>query len=203
MKNVTKIAAKVITVAIAVTMLIGGTTVFADQLPCNTRTNDECNEYTLLPLNTNTDGHGYAGGEGDVHWTVDCGASNDLTSRVAGAARTSVDDFINRLYANTLHRAPDDAGRAYWVRVLGSSDCTGTDVAMSLLSSDEFVNQNLSDEQFVTTLYNVFFGRTPDQAGLTHWVNQLQNGMTRAQVISGFTGSSEWTIICNCYGISA
>lgn len=207
MKKATRIATKVMTVAIAV-MMIAGSTAFASELACNTRTNSECGEYTLLPLNTSSDGHGSAGGQGDVHWTVECGASSGSAAsasetQVAGASRNTIDGFVDRLYSNTLNRAADEAGRAYWVELLSSKKCSGSEAANGFFSSQEFVNQNLNNEQFVTTLYTVFFGRTPDQAGLTYWVNQLNGGMTRAQVISGFTGSAEWAGICNQYGINA
>ena len=201
MKEATSIVAKVMTVAIAVTM-IAGTTSLASSLPCNTRTNDQCNEYTLLPLNTSPDGHGSAGGEGDVHWTVQCGSSTPAT-QVAGASRNTIDGFVDRLYSNTLNRSADEAGRAYWVELLSSKKVSGSEAANGFFTSQEFINQNLSNEQFVTTLYTVFFGRTPDQAGLNYWVAQLNNGTTRAQVISGFTGSSEWAGICSQYGINA
>lgn len=202
MKKATKIVAKVMTVAIAV-MMIAGATTLAAELPCNTRTNSECNEYTLLTLNTSSDGNGSAGGQGDVHWTVECGASSTPATQVAGASRNTIDGFVDRLYANTLHRSADDAGRAYWVDLLSSKKSSGSEVANGFFTSQEFINLNLNNEQFVSTLYMVFFDRTPDQAGLNYWVGQLNNGMTRSQVISGFTGSAEWAGICNQYGINA
>ena len=201
--KVTKIVTKVMTVAIAV-MMIAGTTSLAAELPCNTRTNDECNEYTLLALNTSSDGNGSAGGQGDVHWQVQVGASSNApATQVAGASRNTVDGFVDRLYSNTLHRSADAAGRAYWVDLLSSKKVSGSEAANGFFTSQEFLNLNLNNEQFVSTLYTVFFGRTPDQAGLNYWVAQLNNGTTRAQVISGFTGSAEWTGICSQYGINA
>ena len=199
----TKIVTKVMTVAIAV-MMIAGTTSLAAELPCNTRTNDECNEYTLLALNTSSDGNGSAGGQGDVHWQVQVGASSNApATQVAGASRNTVDGFVDRLYSNTLHRSADEAGRSYWVELLSSKKVSGSEAANGFFTSQEFLNLNLNNEQFVSTLYTVFFGRTPDQAGLNYWVAQLNNGTTRAQVISGFTGSAEWAGICSGYGINA
>ena len=201
MKKATRLAAKVMTIAIAVTM-IAGTTAFAAELPCNTRTNSECNDYTLLPLNYGTDGNGSAGGHGDVNWTVHCNGTAAAPAQVAGASRNSVDGFVDRLYSNTLHRSADAAGRAYWVEQLSSKKVSGSEAANGFFNSPEFINQNLSNEQFVTVLYSVFFGRTPDQAGLNSWVAQLNNGMTRTQVIAGFAGSAEWANTCAYYGIN-
>lgn len=202
MKKATKLVSKVMTIAIAVTMIAGSTQVMAASLPNNTRTNGECNEYTLLPLNYGTDGNGSAGGQGDVHWQVQCGSSTGATQQVAGASRSSVDGFVERLYSYTLNRSADAAGRAYWADLLISKKSSGSEVANGFFSSQEFISRNLSNEQFVSTLYKVFFDRTPDQAGLNYWVGQLNGGMTRAQVISGFAGSAEWASTCAYFGIN-
>lgn len=122
---------------------------------------------------------------------------------VAGAARTGVEGFVDRLYVSALNRNADSEGRAYWINLLNSKQQSGTQVANGFFGSVEFASRNLDDEQFVTTLYKVFFDRKPDQAGLENWINALNNGATRSQVIAGFTGSSEWTATCNSFGIDA
>lgn len=122
---------------------------------------------------------------------------------VAGAARTGAEGFVDRLYVNALNRNADESGRAYWINLLTSKAKSGTQVANGFFGSIEFANRNLSNEQFVKTLYKVFFDREPDQAGLETWVNALNNGASRSQVIAGFTASTEWTTNCNAYGIDA
>ena len=124
-------------------------------------------------------------------------------TQVAGAVRTGVEGFVDRLYVNALNRNADESGRAYWINILNAKEQTGTQVANGFFNSVEFASRNLNNEQFVQTLYKVFFDRKPDQAGLDNWINALNNGATRSQVIAGFTGSSEWTDTCNAYGINA
>jgi hypothetical protein len=124
-------------------------------------------------------------------------------TQVAGAVRTGVEGFVDRLYVNALNRNADESGRAYWINLLNSKEQSGTQVANGFFNSVEFASRNLNNEQFVQTLYKVFFDRKPDQAGLDNWINALNNGATRSQVIAGFTGSSEWTDTCNAYGINA
>ena len=124
-------------------------------------------------------------------------------TQVAGAVRTGVEGFVDRLYVNALNRNADESGRAYWINILNAKEQTGTQVANGFFNSVEFASRNLNNEQFVQTLYKVFFDRKPDQAGLDNWINALNNGATRFQVIAGFTGSSEWTDTCNAYGINA
>ena len=201
MKKATRLAAKVMTIAIAVTM-IAGTTAFASELPCNTRTNSQCNDYTLLPLNYGTDGNGSAGGHGDVNWTVHCNGTAAAPAQVAGASRNSVDGFVDRLYSNTLHRSADAAGRAYWVEQLSSKKISGSETANGFINSPEFINQNLNNEQFVTVLYSVFFDRTPSASEVSNWTTAMANGATRAQIIAGFEGSQEWARTCAYYSIN-
>src|SRR5262249_3833522 len=44
---------------------------------------------------------------------------------------------------------------------------------------------------FVTGLYRHTLDRNPDPAGLTAWVQQLQNGASRAQIVAAFWNSTE------------
>lgn len=111
--------------------------------------------------------------------------------------------FVDRLYLLSLGRAADTEGRDYWVSALSSHKITGTQAANDMFNCPEFASRNLTDEQFVMTLYKVFFDRTPDEIGFYNWLFALENGTSRAEVISGFTESSEWSNICTGYGIKA
>ena len=122
---------------------------------------------------------------------------------LADAGRSGVEGFVDRLYMHTLNRSADAAGREYWVDLLNTGKSTGTQVANGFFNSVEFASRNLNDEQFVNTLYKVFFDRLPDQSGFENWISALDNGMTRSEVISGFTRSSEWNNTCEGYGINA
>ncbi len=124
-------------------------------------------------------------------------------SLVAGAVRPGVEGFVDRLYANVLNRDADPAGRAFWINLLNSKQKTGTEVADGFFNSAEFASRNLDNEQFVTTLYSVFFDRKPSSAEIDNWVNALNGGSTRSQVIAGFTSSAEWANTCMEYAIEA
>lgn len=73
---------------------------------------------------------------------------------------------------------------------------SGSYVARGFFHSQEFLGRNLSDEEFVTVLYRVFFDREPDPVGFANWTNALANNATRDQVIDGFAGSIEWQSTC-------
>lgn len=114
----------------------------------------------------------------------------------------SVKNFVERLYLNVLGREFDIAGRDYWVDMLLGQGYSGSKVANGFFMSSEFASMNLSDEEYISTLYMVFFGRTPDVAGMQNWLNALENGATRSEVLEGFTASAEWGRTCAFYGIN-
>ena len=116
---------------------------------------------------------------------------------------TGTEGFVIRLYMNALGRSTDPTGYEHWINILNSKQLSGTEVANGFFNSAEFASRDLNNVEFVTVLYRVFFDREPDHNGLNYWVRSLQNGMTRPQVIAGFTGSSEWADTCAGFGIIA
>jgi hypothetical protein len=50
---------------------------------------------------------------------------------------------------------------------------------------------SLSDEEFLTEMYETVLGRAPDQGGFDYWLGQLSSGTPRAQVFRGFYASDE------------
>ncbi len=115
---------------------------------------------------------------------------------------TGVEGFTNRLYTVVLGRESDPDGAAYWANLLRSHELTGADVARSFLGSGEFLAKNLTDDQFISVLYRLFFNRdaSADPAGKAYWINLL-TATSREAVINGFIDSDEWTAVCESYGI--
>ncbi len=109
--------------------------------------------------------------------------------------------FVERLYTKALNRAADTVGLENWVYEIVINRQSGGSVALGFFNSQEFVNRNLSDSEFVEVLYNVFFDRESDPSGKSTWVQALTNGLTREQVVSSFINSSEWATECFTYGI--
>ncbi|MBO4637851.1 MAG: DUF4214 domain-containing protein [Clostridiales bacterium] len=110
-------------------------------------------------------------------------------------------DFATRLYTTCLGRVADEAGMMAWARQLSNQRDTGTGAAHGFFFSDEFVNQNVSNTEFVNRLYRTFMGREADEAGFNAWVAQLDSGVSREEVFNGFAGSQEFMRICADYGI--
>ncbi len=117
--------------------------------------------------------------------------------------RIAAETFVARCYGLVLNRTPDSIGLNNWANSLVNNQNTGAHMAYGFFFSQEYINSNTSNEEFVTTLYNVFLDRAPDQGGLNDWVGQLEAGATREQIFAGVANSREFFALCNLYGITA
>ena len=122
---------------------------------------------------------------------------------VCNADTTNFDNNVARTiegyYTSILGRGSDGGGKIYWtseVTRLKSLGASVTDVfvamAVTFFNSAEYTSRNTSASQFVTDLYNAFFGRAPDPEGLAYWLTQLQGGFSRGALLNTFLFSSEY-----------
>lgn len=99
-----------------------------------------------------------------------------------------------RLYKAAFDRVPDKAGLGYWLNQMDNGASLKS-VANGFVGSNEFVTLNGSNPtsaQLATSFYQHVLGRSPDQAGLAYWVNQLDSSsMDRSDVLIGFSESNE------------
>jgi len=111
-------------------------------------------------------------------------------------------DFVNRMYIEILDRDPD-AGSQTWVDVLENGSYTGVQVAEGFIMSDEFINKEMSNEDFVQIMYRAFFGRDAATSEVDAWVAYLEQGYRKSFVFSGFANSNEFKALCEGYGVNA
>ena len=116
--------------------------------------------------------------------------------------RDQLEGFVTRCYSLVLEREPDATGLAGWADQLEEGSICGAHVAYGFFFSPEFINKNVSNETFVTLLYNVFLNRAPDATGLAGWTQQLNEGASREAVYAGFANSQEFFNLCSDYGIA-
>ncbi len=109
--------------------------------------------------------------------------------------------FATRLYTTCLCREPDAGGLNDWASQLANMKISGSVAAHGFFFSQEFLDGNYSDAEYVTRLYHTFMNREPDPAGFADWTGQLAAGASRESVFQGFAGSQEWAGICADYGI--
>ncbi len=124
-------------------------------------------------------------------------------STLTYGSRSDVEAFVTRFYQQCLGRVPDQQGLDGWVNALLNGSLTGADVANGFILSDEFINRNTTNEDFVVILYRAFFNREPDDAGYSGWLNYLYDGNSRSDALNGFVSSQEFYNLCAQYGIKA
>jgi len=111
--------------------------------------------------------------------------------------------FVERFYTLVLGRQPDTGGFDTWVTTLTNGSYAGGDIAKAFFLSAEYLGQNTSNNDFVDTCYQAFFGRAADSAGKEGWLNVLAQGQSREYVLDGFIGSVEFATLASSYGIKA
>jgi hypothetical protein len=116
-------------------------------------------------------------------------------------AGDGVEAFVTRMYKYCLGRNPDPDGLKAYCDALRGGHITGGAATKSFFLSDEYKEKNHSNAQFLTTLYKAMFDRDPDQGGFDGWMNAMDNGMSRPEVVDGFINSSEFVNLCGRYGI--
>lgn len=111
-----------------------------------------------------------------------------------GAVRpVPLDGQISRLYQAYFLREPDDVGFDYWVSTRANGADLGA-ISQQFAASSEFVAAygSLSNAQFVDLVYGNVLDRAPDAEGRAHWIAQLDAGMSRGAVMTGFSESTEF-----------
>jgi hypothetical protein len=125
-----------------------------------------------------------------------------LASDTSDSSNDPIKAFVTRLYNVCLNREPDADGEADWIYRLSTGSETGTTAAYGFVFSQEFQNCNYCNKDYVKQLYRAFMGREYDEDGLAYWVTALETGVTREEVFNGFAQSTEFSNLCNEYGIT-
>ncbi|CAN0249906.1 unnamed protein product, partial [Phaeothamnion confervicola] len=98
------------------------------------------------------------------------------------------------LYRAAFDRAPDAAGLGYWIRALERGQDYGAVVAASFIASEEFIRlngANTSNAEFVNLLYQNVLHRAGDAGGFAYWLDELNNGGARSNMLASFAISDE------------
>lgn len=101
--------------------------------------------------------------------------------------------IVQEFYVNTLGRAPDAGGLAYWESIIETHAMSVAQVAAQFYSSLEFYRRDGSNPRtWVADLYDKLLERTASPSELDYWVAQVQApGRGRAWVAYSFYQSEE------------
>jgi len=101
---------------------------------------------------------------------------------------------VARMYDTLLDRQGDAGGVKYWTDVFETGHASLHDIAQAFLDSAEYrgAHEDLSNAQFVDSLYEALFGRHPDAEGHAYWTGLLDGGQaSRADIVVSFASSAE------------
>lgn len=132
---------------------------------------------------------GYSGQD-----TLMAGDGTDLLiAETRGLYGSDMSEQIYRIYKAVFGREPDVNGHQFWVTQLASTARTHAEISQGFMLSPEFQQTygTTTDEDFVTLLYQNVLGRKPDPGGMEAWLTNLENGMSRQQVVRYFAESPE------------
>ncbi|WP_435404837.1 DUF4214 domain-containing protein [Mesobacterium hydrothermale] len=127
---------------------------------------------------------------------IDGGAGNDFLygDGIKVAFTPVASAQVYRLYQATLGREPDHGGHQDWTQKIFEGAIEVSAAAAGFVNSAEFqsIYGALDNAQFVELLYQNVLGRASDPGGLQGWLTTLANGATRADVVVGFSDSTEF-----------
>lgn len=100
---------------------------------------------------------------------------------------------IYRLYQAVFNRVPDKPGIGYWLHMREDVGHTLLNIASGFFNSPEFKQMyaSNSDQEFISKLYLNALHRPYDQGGMDYYLNALNNGVSREQILINFSESPE------------
>ncbi len=138
-----------------------------------------------------------------IEYQINMFYASDYAGRTAVTEEqyNAIGQFVERLYALCLERASEEAGKLDWTMQLADHDNSGAGVGYGFVFSDEYMNKDKGDSDFLDMMYEVYLGRAADASGKEYWSNMLSHGVSRQYVFKGFAESAEYDKICGGYGI--
>lgn len=100
---------------------------------------------------------------------------------------------VARLYLAYFLREPDEDGYEYWVGVRQSGRSLAQ-ISAEFVASNEFRMRygSLSNRQFIELIYRNVLRRAADAEGADYWTSTLDRGVSRGDVMIGFSESTEF-----------
>ena len=109
--------------------------------------------------------------------------------------------YVVRCYREIHGREADPSGLEFWCETIATKQRDATHVARSFVDSQEFIDRNLSNEDYLEVLYRAFMGRSSDPGGLAYWLGRLENGTSRLAALDEFANCPEFWGILESFGL--
>jgi RHS repeat-associated protein len=124
----------------------------------------------------------------------------DVDSVCGGSQTLGTRAFIESLYQTVLNRGADFGGLQYYQAILRPAYAQGQaqllasakSTVAGFFNSQEYLNRNRSDEDYVRDLYHAYLNREPDQDGWNYYMTVLPV-YGRAAIRDNFANSTEFS----------
>jgi hypothetical protein len=134
---------------------------------------------------TSIESVGFGYGMGNDVFQVEVALEDLQDPDGAGALKSNAAtqlDALSDLYIAYFGRAPQATGLTYWFGQIYSGALTFYEAAQSFSVQEEYQNtypQGTSNLEFIESIYQNMFNRSPAEGGLIYWQEQLDAGMPR------------------------
>ncbi|HJU70594.1 MAG TPA: DUF4214 domain-containing protein [Paucimonas sp.] len=116
--------------------------------------------------------------------------SDTLVDLATVDVSNDMDSILAQIYVAAFRRAPETGGYDYWSQEVAARGMSAVaDIIFSLDIVKEIYPTSLTQQQFVTTIYNNVFNREPDPEGLDYWTQQLAAN-SRGQLVIDMTNAA-------------
>ncbi len=108
---------------------------------------------------------------------------------------TPAHSIIIRLYQAVLGRQPDVGGLTFWLEQFDSGEWGTRRIAGFFATSEEFMSlygEDITNEEFVNAVYQNVLRRQPDADGRSFWIDFLDQGNSRAELILLISNAPEF-----------
>ena len=101
--------------------------------------------------------------------------------------------FVQEMYMILLERSADESGlKLYSGSLKDGTDSIGS-LTIVITESEEFLNKNYSDQDYVKKLYQLLLGRSGGDEEVQNWTEMLDAGMSRRYILKAILDSEECT----------
>ena len=108
-------------------------------------------------------------------------------------------ELVKNLYSSFYDRQPSKDQLNLWAMNLEWKTMSYYDVISSFIYNSKILEGNLSEEEYVSILYKIVLNREVDGEGLKFWIDKLDSGTSRNDVLNDLLNSNELKVLSENY----
>lgn len=112
-----------------------------------------------------------------------------------------IKSLVSDLYVGFYKRDADEGGLNYWANEIYNSNKSVATVLLHFIDSEEYKSLNTSNKEYIIDIYKGLYSRYPDEGGLNYWINELNLGENRINLLSNIFNSQEFQNKLDTIGI--